>query len=69
MRLGDPCYHASMAHNDSETCHRKASEARGAAEHKGGGQESRIAGHLALAWDALAKAKARREQGLPKSKH
>ncbi len=54
---------------DSETCHRKASEARGAAEQKHGGRNARIAGHLALAWDALAKAKKRREEGLPKSKH
>ena len=54
---------------DSETCHRKASEARGAAEQKHGGRNARIAGHLALAWDALAKAKKRREEGLPRSKH
>ena len=58
-----------MSGYDSETCHKKASQARGAAEQKGGGQDARVAGHLALAWDALAKAKKRREEGLPKSKH
>lgn len=57
-----------MPHLTSEDCRKRASEARGAAEQKHGGRNARIAGHLALAFDALARAKARRE-GLPESKH
>lgn len=60
-----------MANHDSQHCREKAAAARGAADHKNGGRSARVAGHLALAYDALARIKARREAEakLPRTKH
>ena len=46
-----------MSGDRSQHFDRLAIEARQRAARKGGGRDSRIAGHLALAYEALAKAK------------
>jgi len=45
----------AMAQHDRAYFERRASEARAAASHKGGGRDCRVAGHLALAYEALAR--------------
>ncbi|WP_265569312.1 hypothetical protein [Sphingomicrobium nitratireducens] len=57
-----------MTGRDSSYFERRAKEARGAADHKNGGRAARVAGHLALAYEALARIKRQRE-GLPITKH
>lgn len=52
-----------MAQHDSAYFTRRASEARETASHKGGGRDGRIAGHLALAYEALA----RRQRAMEKT--
>lgn len=51
-----------MADRDSAFFAKRAAEARAMAEHKGGGRDARIAGHLALAYGALARAKKAKER-------
>ena len=51
-----------MKDHDRDYFERRAAEAREKACHKGGGRDSRVAGHLALAYAALARAKADSEK-------
>ena len=53
-----------MAKHDALYFQKRADEARAACSHKGGGRQSRIAGHLALAYGALARRKAAQEKSL-----
>ena len=53
---------AIMDKHDALYFQRRADEARAACSHKGGGRQSRIAGHLALAYTALARRKQAREE-------
>lgn len=46
-----------MAKHDSAYFERRAAEARRAADHKSGGRDARVQGHLALAYAALARRK------------
>lgn len=46
-----------MARHDALYFQKRADEARAACSHKGGGRDARVAGHLALAYAALARRK------------
>ncbi|MBB3765038.1 hypothetical protein [Sphingomicrobium lutaoense] len=46
-----------MPHHDHRYFEKRAARAREAAGHKGGGRDARVAGHLALAYSALARRK------------
>lgn len=51
-----------MAQHDALYFQKRADEARAACSHKGGGRRARVAGHLALAYSALARRKQAKEQ-------
>lgn len=51
-----------MQERDSAFFAKRAAEARATAEYKGGGRDARVAGHLALAYEALARAKKNKER-------
>ena len=50
-----------MAKHDSAYFTKRAAQARATAEHKGGGRDARVAGYLARAYKALARAKKAKE--------
>lgn len=51
-----------MPNHDRQYFEQRAAKARAAADHKSGGQGARVAGHLALAYAALARRKKAEEQ-------